>query len=285
MSYAEHLWSLCLAGVHPVTPGGLWHAWSLAPSVLVPLAALLVLGLRGHTVMGGADRATVPADVRRRRTCFLAGWLLLAISLVSPLCRLSATLVSAHMVQLMLLVGPATLLLAIGRIGPALAAALPTRSRKVGQPAARHAGRLGITTAAYGLAIWLWHVPAAYDAILTDPIWHWLAFAALIAVSIRFWAGVVDSRPTQVGSSVAALLTTLIHTGLLGALLTFAARPFYAVLADGAAAWGLTPLQDQQLAGLVMWVGGGVFYLLAALVLCAVWLRAVSSADAAAGRL
>jgi len=283
MSDGEHLWSLCLAGIHRVAPGDLWQAWSLAPSVLLPLAALLVLGLRGHAAL--AERAPDAAAAQRRRTCFLAGWLLLAIALLSPLCRLSATLVSAHMVQLMVLVGPAPLLLALGRTGTALAACWTARfastDRRASRPAA---GSMGLTTAAYGLTIWLWHVPTTYEAILSHAVWHWLAFVALIAVSIRFWARIVDSLRTQIGGGVAALLTTLIHTGLLGALLTFAARPFYAILADGAAPWGLTPLQDQQLAGLVMWVGGGVFYLLAALVLCGVWLRTMSSADAAPGR-
>jgi putative membrane protein len=274
MVHREHLWSLCLAGVHQVTPMDLWHAWSLAPSVLLPLIALLVLGLRGYAALGREAAAA--------RNCFLAGWLLLAIALLSPLCRLSATLVSAHMVQLMLLVGPAPLLLALGRTGKALSAAWPRR-RRLGEITPQPSG-MGVTTAAYGLAIWLWHVPPVYDAILTDALWHWLAFAALIALSVRFWIRIVECRQATVGVGVAALLTTLIHTGLLGALLTFAARPFYPILAEGAGVWRLTPLEDQQLAGLVMWIGGGVFYLLAALALCAAWLHTMNRAGSP-GRL
>lgn len=71
------------------------------------------------------------------------------------------------------------------------------------------------------------------------------------------------------------ILVTLIHSGLLGALLTFAPVPLYDLDPAGPASWGLSPLQDQQLVGLVMWVPGGMAYLLASLGLVAAWLKAL----------
>jgi putative membrane protein len=275
----ESLWTLCLAGMHHVTPHNLWQSWSLAPSVLIPLGLVLIAGLRGHAL----DAARLPgsAHVAHRRW-FVAGWLLLVAALLSPLCRLSATLVSAHMVQLMLLAGPGTALLALGRTGTALTLVLDR------EPSGRHAARapaLAPLTLAYGAAIWLWHAPPLYAAILSSPLWHWLAFAGLIGVSTAFWAGIVAAcRHRAGGPALVALLTTLMHTGLLGALLTFAPRTLYPVEAAAAAAWSLTTLQDQQLAGLIMWVAGGIFYLLAASAGCAFWLRTLNAADAALHR-
>jgi cytochrome c oxidase assembly factor CtaG len=273
-----HLFTLCLAGEGAVTPANFWHAWSLAPAVVVPLLLWLAACCRGEAAGGAAPQAE-SADTARRGW-LTAGWLLLVVALVSPLCRLSATLLAAHMVQFMLLAGAAAACLALGRTTPVTARAGASRTR-VGR---RHAGSgLAVPAAGYGAVIWVWHAPAVYHAILTDPLWHWLGFAVLIASSMLFWVRLVDHHHRgNAGGAVAAVLTTMLHTGLLGALLTFAPRPLYPVLAEGAAAWTLSPLEDQQLAGLIMWVGGGAFFLLVALVLVAVWLqRAGPLTDAA----
>jgi putative membrane protein len=135
------------------------------------------------------------------------------------------------------------------------------------------AGGLGAATAAYGLALWLRHVPAVYDALLTRPVAQWAGTAAMVAVSVWFWAAVVGGRGPQRGAAMLALLATMAHTGMLGALLTFAPTAFYPLQAGGATAWALLPLQDQQLAGLAMWVPGNLAYLAAALALGLDWLR------------
>ncbi|MFU8817347.1 MAG: cytochrome c oxidase assembly protein [Pseudomonadales bacterium] len=274
--WGEHLWSLCLAGVTLVTPDAVWQAWSLAPVVVIPLLALLLGYRRGHRALRRQHPQRV-IELRRCRDWFVGGWLLLAVALISPLCRLSATLVAAHMVQLMLLVVAATALLALGRTGQVLAAAMPRRWLTA--PLALHvlgksrSSALGLLTLGYGGLIWLWHAPPVYTAIQTVALWHWLAFATLITVSTWFWARIIAAHRDHAGAALAALLTTMMHTGLLGALLTFSSRPLYPVLAEGARAWQLQPIHDQQLAGLIMWVGGGTLYLLAALALCAMWLR------------
>jgi len=225
--------SLCLAGSAAAVPHGLWSAWSFAPQTVLPLAIAFVLYAR--------KARSLP---RWQVACFTAGWLVLVLALVSPLCRLSATLVSAHMVQHVLLVAVAAPLVVLG---------MDLRAQ----------GNAMLATATYGLAIWLWHFPPVYAAVLLDATAHTLAYAALIAASLWFWAAVLNT-----GLRAAPMLfVTILHTGALGALLTFAGRPWYPILAPGAELWGLAPLVDQQLAGLIMWVPMGTLYLVVALAL------------------
>jgi putative membrane protein len=255
----DGIWSLCLAGLQRVTPDNLWRSWSFAPETA--LALVLLAGV----YLAGARRS---GSVGSSRVLFFAGWFVVAVALVSPLCRLAATLVSAHMAQFMLLVIVAPLLIALSRPGAAFRATLPASPTS-------HLPAIGLSTVtiAYGAAIWLWHVPAVYALLLTDPLAHVLSLAGLVAVSAIFWHAVLVSCRNREMQAVWALLATMIHTGLLGALLTFGSRPLYPILAPGALDWGLAPLEDQQIAGLIMWVPGGVAYMAAAIVLSFIWLR------------
>ena len=89
--------------------------------------------------------------------------------------------------------------------------------------------------------------------------------ASLLGVSLWFWRTVLDP-PSHVFAMPALLLfVTILHTGLLGALLTFSQSIWYPLMAIGAAQWGVAPDQDQQLAGLIMWIPMGSIYLLGAL--------------------
>ncbi|KQP43166.1 cytochrome c oxidase assembly protein [Pseudorhodoferax sp. Leaf274] len=231
----EDLMSLCLAGSLPALPQDWWQAWSLAPATLLPLLGLLAWLL-----------------VHRRKPLPLAGWTLLALALVSPLCRLAATLASAHMAQLMLLLA-----------GMALLA--------LGSSPRAHMPRPGPAAAVHGALLWLWHWPPLYAAVLEQPGLHVAALALLLASAWWFWRAVLLAPLPQRGAALLALLATMAHTGLLGALLTFAGQPLYTLQAAGARAWGLEPLQDQQLAGLLMWVVGALGYLLAAVALALRW--------------
>lgn len=232
---AETILALCLNSLSLVTPQTLWSSWSFAPATLIGLA-----GLAG---LYAAEREHYPDS--RRPALFAAGWLLVAVALVSPLCRLSANLAWMHMVQHMLLITAAPLLLVAGGLRAGL------RGREALLPA---------VTAFHGITIWAWHVPAIYEAVLLDPVLHVAAYVALIAGAVAFWAMVLDLRHARPLASLGAVFVTMLHMGLLAALLTFAPQPFYPIMAPGALAWGLTPLDDQQLAGLVMWVPGGIFY-------------------------
>jgi putative membrane protein len=251
------LLSLCLADRYAVTPGTLWGAWSFAPQAMLPLLAALALYARGAR---GAQSPDIPPVPAWRMGCFAAGWVVLAAALLSPLCRLAATLVSAHMVQHVLIVAVAAPLLALG--APHALRVRPRRGASRPPP-------LLVITVLYGLAIWLWHFPPAYTLVLLDGTLHTAAYAALIAVSLVFWSNIVRGGLAGDLRCLPALFLTLLHTGLLGALLTFSGRAWYPVLAGGTAAWGLTPLADQQLAGLIMWAPMSAVYLGAALFIVA----------------
>ena len=224
----------CL-GAHPLGPEGIWAGWSLAPEILLPLVALGFV-------------------VQRRIRCGDSWWLapgllLLVLALVSPLCRLAATLVSAHMLQFMLLCIAAPMLLA----PLAAASRLPLRPAAV----------------IYGAAIWIWHLPPVYEAIVNHAALHLAAVVLLLGASVLFWRSVLEAAKERPLAALVVLLLTMCHTGILGAWLTFGARPWYPFLEDGVALWTLSLLEDQQLAGLLMWVVGGAAYLLAALHVCA----------------
>jgi cytochrome c oxidase assembly factor CtaG len=187
------------------------------------------------------------------------------------------------MVEHEILVTLAAPLLILARpIGPMLWA-LPTRwrpslgrirrGRIVAQPWAWLARPLPATLL-HGAAFWTWHVPAFYEAALSDPWLHWLQHVSFFGTALVFWHALLQSRERQRGYGVAAVcvFATALHTGFVGVLLALARRPIYPTQTDGAAEWGLAPLEDQQLAGLIMWIPAGLVYAGAALVLAGLWI-------------
>lgn len=246
MTLLAPLMTLCTLGALPALPQDWWRAWSLAPAVLLPLLALAAWALVP------ASRSGLPAGLSGRWR--MAGLCLLAVALVSPLCRLGATLAGAHMAQLMVLVA-----------GCAALAAGWRAPRRIGGAV------LSAAAAAHGLLLWAWHLPVVYEAALVSAVVHVGMTAALALASFAFWQQVFHAGPAHRGAVLVALLLTMAHTGLLGALLTFAGTPLYAVQAAGARAWGLEPLVDQQMAGLLMWVPGGLGYMGVALGLALRW--------------
>lgn len=92
--------------------------------------------------------------------------------------------------------------------------------------------------------------------------------------ALLFWWSLFYARgPGGYGASVMYVFTTAVHTSILGALLTFATSVWYPAYLNTTAAWGLTPSEDQQIGGLIMWIPAGVVYLAAGLVLMAAWMR------------
>ena len=214
-----------------------------------------------------------------RVVCFAVGWTVLTIAIVSPLCRMAATLTSAHMVQHAILVAVAPPLLILGGAGSTMIMALPSRLRRGRlmqngtRPIRTWKGSLAIG-GLYGVTIWLWHVPAFYQSALLNPAIHLLMYGTLLIASLLFWGDILGPAQRERAAAASLLLVaTLMHTSLLGALLTFSSAPWYSVLADRSGVWDVTPLEDQQLAGLIMWVPMGAIYLVSALGQLAAWLR------------
>jgi len=129
----------------------------------------------------------------------------------------------------------------------------------------------------HAAALWLWHVPALFNAAVTRAAVHDWQHTTFLVTALIFWhsllrKGVRGSR----GMALLYLFTTTIHTGVLGALLTFAPYPLYATLDPGLRdPSGLSALEDQQLGGLIMWVPGSIVYVAAALLIIGQWLRSM----------
>ncbi|MFC3711197.1 cytochrome c oxidase assembly protein [Sphingoaurantiacus capsulatus] len=179
----------------------------------------------------------------------IAGFALMALLFVSPFCALSSALFASRVVH--------HLLLTVA-VAPLLAVALP-----------RSASHLALWTAGHALIFWAWHAPALYGWALSNDSGYWLMQLTILGSAVGFWRAAL-AAPAPVGA--AALFATMVQMGLLGALLTFVPRPLYDAHLLGPLLWGLTPLEDQQAAGLIMWVVGGAAYLIAALTLAGRWL-------------
>ena len=218
------------------TPAEWLARWNLDPVLLAALAAGLALVLW--------------RTAGRRRAAAAAAMLVLAAIFVSPLCALSSALLAARTVHHVLLVAVAA---------PLIAWSLPRR----------HFGPLALATAAQAGVFWAWHAPAAYGWALSNDAAYWLMQLSLLGTAVWFWAAV---RRASAPAAVAALLIAMVAMGLLGALLTFTGQPAYAPHFLTTAAWGLTPLEDQQAAGLIMWAPAAAVYLAAALALLGRWI-------------
>ena len=268
----------------PLAPHDLLTAWVLEPGIVLPLlisGSLYALGLHAlwHTARGRGIRTWEAG-------AFAGGWLTLVVALVSPMHPLGEVLFSAHMTQHVLIMGVAAPLLVLGRPVIPFLWALPIGARRTmgawSKTALVRIAWGGLTrpfTAfmLHAVAILVWHVPVLYDATVTSDWVHTLQHSAFLVTALLFWWSLIHGRERRLGrgggAAVLYLFLTLLISGGLGALLTFAPRPWYTAYAEVTTAWGLTTLEDQQLAGLIMWIPAGLPYLIAALLLLGEWLR------------
>lgn len=266
----------------PILPHDLWRAWTLEAGVLLSLGIVAMLYSRGIGALWG--QGGVGTGIRRWEVwAFGAGWLTLVLSLISPLHALGDSLFSAHMGQHELMMAVAAPLIVLGRPLLVFLWAIPIGSRRmIGgwsstapiRTGWRALSRPSVAWLIHAAAIWGWHLPGPYQLSLRSELAHTAQHATFVLTGLLFWWALVDGqRRARYGAAVLYLFTTAIHTGALGALLTFARDPWYPAYADTAPAWGMSPLQDQQLAGVVMWIPAGLSYLLAGLFLFNLWLR------------
>jgi cytochrome c oxidase assembly factor CtaG len=126
-------------------------------------------------------------------------------------------------------------------------------------------------TLLHGIAIWAWHAPILFDAAVTNVVLHRLQHLSFLLTAIVFWWSVL--RNDNAGLAAWHLFVTMLHTSILGALMALAPHVLYQAQTATSSAWGLTPLEDQQLAGIIMWVPAGTIYAGAALALLTIWIR------------
>lgn len=243
-----HVW-LPYCGRAPV-PDELLVRWNFDPILLLVLVAVATAGW-----------AALPRD-RPRRSAWLYTSIALALFLfVSPFCALASALFTARVVHHVLIVAG---------MAPLLALSLPRSSLP-------RIGALYLWTMIQAATFWAWHWPPLYSAALSSVFVYWVMQTTLLLPALGFWVALRRAPPT---SAVGALLITMVQMGLLGALITFAADPLYAPHFATTTSWGLSSLEDQQLAGLIMWVPAAGVYLAAALAIASRWLRTEARAAA-----
>jgi len=227
-------------------------SWAFAPIVLLALAGYLgvyVARWRAARSEGGARAAS-----GWRLAAWCGGVLTLFVALISPVDRLGEQLASMHMVQHLLVADVAAILLTLGL------------TRHILRPATRRIHRIEraagpfaspwFGVVAYVGAMWLWHVPALYDAALDHAFVHTLEHLSFGAAGLVYWwhlLSPIRSRLRLGGMGpVAYMAGTKILVGLLGILLAFAPELIYDAYDHPGKLWGMTAETDQQVAGLIM---------------------------------
>jgi putative membrane protein len=249
------------------------HAgWTLSPSVTLPLLLIVALYALGTVRIWQRSRRG-RGSLRRDSVRFGVGWLTMAGALVSPLHQAGERSFTLHMIEHEILMLVATLLLVAARPGAAMLWAFPVRTRQ----ALGAAGRWSVwraladpfvATSIQAVVIVGWHMPALFDLALRQEAWHVVQHISFVSSALLFWWAMLYGSAGRAGALVSALclfLTSMVGGGL-GALMALANSPWYeAYAALGMTPAGLTPQQDQQLAGLLMWIPGGLYHLAAAL--------------------
>jgi cytochrome c oxidase assembly factor CtaG len=189
-----------------------------------------------------------------RQLCFAAGILLMLVALVSPLAALNYELVWVHMAQHLVLADLAALLVVLGLTGPLLQPLLATRGlgwlRVLGQPL--------VALPLWLANLYLWHVPALYQAALSSEAVHLLEHACFVGFGIAMWMALLGPlpKPDWFGNGARLIYVLVVRFGgaVLANVLLWAGSPLYPDYAPGEAAHGITPLADQGAAGVVMMI-------------------------------
>jgi putative membrane protein len=246
-------------------------------SSLIALAAMYAAGVARLWRSAGVGRGIS----RVQALAFAAGWITLVAALMGPLHEMSEQLLSAHMIQHELLMIAAAPLIAFSSPFVALMWALPHASVFRRTRALTRAIKLThfLTAPAtvwllHALALWIWHLPSLYEAAVANESIHAIQHTCFFGSACLFWWGIAHGRYGRLGSGAAVIyiFATALHSGALGALLTFSSALWYPIYASTTSAWGLTPLEDQQLAGLIMWIPSGVVFLVVGLGFLASWI-------------
>ncbi len=223
----------CGAAPHP---GELLERFNLDPALLASLALLAIFHAR---YVKGTSRIIA-----------LSGWAIATVAFCSPLCALSVALFSARIGQHMILV-----LLA----APLIALAWPAG------PSGPRIGHTWTLAAGFFAFLWLWHMPAPYDATFSSTRLYWLMHLSLFGSAILLWRDLLHHSAARAAEVLVIGTLTSMQMGLLGAILTFASRPLFFWHLTTTTPWGLSALRDQQLGGVLMWVPGIAFFLFVAL--------------------
>jgi cytochrome c oxidase assembly factor CtaG/cytochrome c2 len=258
--------------------------WSFKPWLLACIVAAAVPYALGVRRMG-AQRGAILG--RWRAVSFSAGLFVLLLALVSPLDTVADDLFSAHMFQHMLLLLVIPPLLVYGRPVITWLWAFDLDARR---SVVRGWKRTGLDAAFRGLmhplVVWVlltvalcfWHLPGPYDAAVRNEWLHDLEHLSFLVVSLQFWTLVIEPygqrRALGYGATVVFVVSAGFVMGMIGAVLTFAPAPLYGAYLHTTQAYGLSPLDDQQLAGIIMWIPSNLVHAGALCTVFFAWFRA-----------
>ncbi len=269
------------------SPHDLLTIWNLKPPVIVPLVTAAALYTRGLARRWTSSGLGIGVPIWHA-AAFGGGVLALIAALVWPLDAMGESLLSAHMAQHVVLMNLAAPLLVVSNPVPTMAYGLPRHWRHWFATAVawrplrttlRVLTGVLIATVLQQVALWIWHTPSAIATAVRDDLVHALMHGSLFVVALLFWIAVGHPRGLGYGRSILALLVTAKLCGFLGALMVFAPRVLYPAYADRGGPWGMSPIEDQQLAGVIMMPSAGLAYLMAATVFVVRWLGQIAEHD------
>jgi cytochrome c oxidase assembly factor CtaG len=257
--------------------------WTWDPWITLPLGLSAAVFCAGCVRLARRARSG-GVELRRRAGFFGAGWLVLAVALVSPIHQAGERSFAFHMAEHELLMLAAPPLLVLSRPIAVMLWALPAQGRQALAAASRRPWFAApwrlltdpvVATVAQATVLWLWHAPALFDLSLTSEGWHAAQHLCFVVSSLFFWSAMLEGQGRRrPGLAAACLFATSLVSGALGALMALSQSPWYQPYAAlGLDAFGLSPVEDQQLAGLLMWIPGGVVHAGAALIILARALR------------
>jgi cytochrome c oxidase assembly factor CtaG len=247
-------------------------SWTIEPAVVIPVVAAATLYVRGWRTLARRMPERIGAG---RLIAVMAGLATVIVALSSPLAALGHQLLLAHMIQHLLLMAIAPALLWIGAPVAPMLRGLPRPMRRTAaialasKPVRQLTHLLAdprVGWAAFVIAFWMWHIPALYDLGLGSDSWHHVQHACFFATALLFWRPVILPWPARSPWPRWAMIPYLalaeLQNSTLAAILTFADRVIYPAYETLPRQWNITALEDQSIAGVIMWVPGSLAFVL-----------------------
>jgi cytochrome c oxidase assembly factor CtaG len=225
-------------------------SWSAEPGAIALIAILGYFYVRRWRKVRAHDGAR--AAPTWRLWIFIAGLAMIAVALMSPVDSLGHQLLMMHMVQHVILLDIVPILLILGLtktlMRPVTRRLQPIEHGPLGHPV--------VAVMLYVGSMWIWHIPALYDLAARNDFVHAFEHICFLSAGLLYWWHLIGPLRTRLGTGnlgpVGYMVSTKLFVGILGIVLTFAPDALYAFYADQPDYWGLSPTDDQAVAGLIM---------------------------------